>query len=757
VHPQAGRRAASQNMIPSPLSMRQVRRAPKLPPRIRHPAMRKNIRKGRRHIIPPINPAELSKEEECVGERHTILGGQAAFPSLVSPAEFVRMQSNIPDRVYVENKPWTPQEEDIKSIGLEPGTHGHSKNNLDRKKQKYCSKSTRKKRKAKRNKVSSRSPSIQILKRKLLPAETDHEQREQKEQGDDDDWYDENDLASGSEHVNAMDAKPEKEVSPSSRRAPLPMTTLFKREEEKNVIKLGRIKRKLLKLFKRIAEAEKKLFCVRANLGENWNPEPLTNYQKGHIQKKEKKKAHILSTTHVRMDRVETLKVQINGIRKDLMHEKSVFQRCLDSTRRHKEGARSMREENLILQIDSLREEIKELNRIDNEEQTEFMAKLFETRAIIKRNKLLQQQSDAKKKQSFKPTNNEVHEKGKFSKYLDDASIYDALTKEGKSKLRNRISESNWQIAEALKEKQKQEEISVKLNMSWRAIRSGDPAIETMEDFVVAYLEFKGEEYKKISHLNKVTDENSEVQARQVHLLEEIEALIRLTKLKSSEEYEKQKHLQKILDRIEMEQKKATKDLEEDERYLDELCDPVSGIIASGIFDMDEVFRLKFAKYKPSRYNISDILGQIETRLHSLQKGLKNKVFLSKKENIFVEPSTHASPEANKRQGMRRPNGITLDLSLLPKMNFKISENHDEHVHHDFLPPPQDYSKETVHFEMGEMLRRGLRKKYQYGGHQGKRKTHLHGPDERNNVVRHSHFPLKGGQGKETNGGEVVD
>ena len=58
-----------------------------------------------------------------------------------------------------------------------------------------------------------------------------------------------------------------------------------------------------------------------------------------------------------------------------------------------------------------------------------------------------------------------------------------------------------------------------------------------------------------------------------------------------------------------MEQNKAINDLEDDERHLDELCDPVTAIIASGIFDVDEVFRWKFQKFKPNRYNISEILG----------------------------------------------------------------------------------------------------------------------------------------------------
>ena len=585
-------------LAPSPLSHSQLARAPKLPPRISRPCdakkKRKSYRRGRKFQVPT-----GSRDGGSEKVTKTIIAGKTAFPSLVSPMEFVRLQNQVGKKAYVnplcpaDSSPW--ESEDKPSMGV----------NLPHRK-------------------------VEQRKKKVKKPEE--------------------------EPLSPLPPSPPVREKPRVVRSTAEM---FQREQNRNVWKLGRLKKKLIIVFKRLSEQTEKLDKTRKLLGTGWNPEPFTMHQKATILKREKLLTTVRSRLHGRMDKIETVKVQVNGIRKDLMHSKNIFQRHLEDLRGLKRKTAMLRNENTNRDIDGIREDIREMNMVDSAEEAKFREELLGLRSTLRKNKLkANKKSFEGSKRGYEPTNAEVYEKGHFSKYIAESALYDTMTEKDKKKMKGKLSHQDWMIQQKLQQKKRQDETNVRLNMAWQAIRTNEPAIVSMEDFVLGYLEHKGKEYKQVSRGNALTDNFHSIEIENKKLEKEIRDQEQLLESQSTKDQARSELLNKIMGSIAAEERAAK---EEELRYtklIENALPAIQRLLVCGIFNGDKNVKDKIILSQTIDYgNVSKVLGVIESRICTFDIGRKNNLHISDKRNVFVDtkiPSPLKIAVPGKRRKGRR-------------------------------------------------------------------------------------------------------
>ena len=168
------------------------------------------------------------------------------------------------------------------------------------------------------------------------------------------------------------------------------------------------------------------LIEIRKKLGTGWNPEPMTQYQSGHLLKKERILTQLLAQKHKREDHSESIKYEIDNLRRENVHGKKVLKRYIKSIKYTQRQMQRMLKNDIPMAIEEIKQELIDIRKTDKKEDNEFKKKLFALRRegrVAHLENIVQKKNRQPGSISYAPSNVDVHKKGKFSKYLDEAKI----------------------------------------------------------------------------------------------------------------------------------------------------------------------------------------------------------------------------------------------------------------------------------------------------------------------------------------------
>ena len=422
-----------------------------------------------------------------------------------------------------------------------------------------------------------------------------------------------------------------KGVLPSSHKPPVSITQIFRKEEDDNSRKLGRIKKDLLRLFKDIDKKNGDLVKIRKRLGTGWNPEPMTQHQSRCLLKKERMLVHLLAQMHSREDKAESLKLDINNLRKDKKHSKKVLRRYMTGLEAIQRRMKHMVKRVSRIDIEGIKQEIDNVRKIDKREEVDFKEKLFALRhqgRVAHLENFVPKKGNKQNDVAYTPSNAEVFQKGKFCKYLDEAKIYDQLSDKERESMKDKISAANWEIMSKIDEAKKREKAKDALQAAWETIQreEKEATFDSMNEFVNEYLEYKNTVYTLVQRLNDASDRNGEVQAH----TQKLKLAVLNQEEKNMEKLAKKTKQQELLDKslqaLGSRVKECNDEYESSIRHIKIILPHVSSLLHSGLFSnptsvSDEIL----LKNEVDEENVSEVLGSIESRIEGLLLGLEKK------------------------------------------------------------------------------------------------------------------------------------
>ena len=422
-----------------------------------------------------------------------------------------------------------------------------------------------------------------------------------------------------------------KGVLPSSHKPPVPITQIFRKEEDDNSRKLGRIKKDLLRLFKEIDKKTEDLVEIRKRLGTGWNPEPMTQYQSRCLLKKEKLLVHLLAQMHSREDKAESLKLDINNLRKDKNHSKKVLKRYVTGLEAMQKRMKYMVRRVSRIDIEEIKQQIIDVRKIDKREEAEFQEKLFAIRhqgRVAHLENFVQKKGSTKNEVAYTPSNVEVFQKGKFCKYLDEAKIYDQMSDKEREGLKDKISSANWEIMSKIDEAKKREKAKDALQAAWETIQreEKEATFDSMNEFVDEYLKYKNTVYTLVQRLNLASDRNSEVRAQTKRLKLAVLDQEEKNMEKLAEKTKRQASLKKTLQTLDSQVRVHNDEYESSIKQIKIIVPHINKLLHIGLFsDPTSVSDEMLLKNEVDEENVSEVLGSIESRIEGLLLGLEKR------------------------------------------------------------------------------------------------------------------------------------
>jgi hypothetical protein len=377
-----------------------------------------------------------------------------------------------------------------------------------------------------------------------------------------------------------------------------------------------------------------------------------------------------LAQKHKREDSAAKIKQEIDNIRHDKVHGKKVLKRYVSSIKAVQRSMQKMLKNHLPMTIEEIKQEIIELRKVDKREDNEFKTKLFAVRhegRIAHLENVVQKKSRNPCEASYAPTNVDVYKKGKFSKYLDEAKIFDQLSDAEREQLKDKISAANWKIMNKIGEAKKQEEEKVKLQEAWVTIQTKErkAKITNMNEFVDEYLKYKNMEYDRVQKLSVANDLCSNLEAKSKKLHIAVHDQISKNKASLAEKSIRQVELSKLLKSLDKQIDQYTNDFQNCNAKIIKIVPHVAKLLHCGLFDNpDSIPDQLLMATEVDEENVSEIFGSIESRIEGLLLGLEHK---NKKERRRQRRNTQRRQSVSVLVGKRKEK-CTIKLKAIPAM-----------------------------------------------------------------------------------------